>query len=123
MQLDMKKFYEMASKDPEFNKEIRYLNGDVKLVMGDKVYLMIIREGRLIAIDDTCSKDVPANIEFSGTEDHWERLTARAPKPFYQVLETACVKHGMTMTTNTDTLAYLPAWNRMIYIMRDVCNA
>ena len=122
MQLNIKKFYDTLTTDPEFNKEIRYLNKDVKLVIGDKVYLIIVREGKVLYIDDTCSEKVPASIEFRGTEDQWERLTARAPRPFYQVIETACVKHGMKMTENVETFAYLPAWNRMIYIMRDICN-
>lgn len=123
MKIDMKKYFELASQDPEFCRELRYFDGTVKLIMGDDVYCLIIKEGKLITIVDNLSADCPADVTINGTDDMWANLLAKVPKPFYQCLQTTCVKHGMTMTQDPKSYAYLPAWNRMTKLLREMLSA
>jgi len=123
MKLDIKKYYGIASQDPEFCREIRYFDGTVKMLMGDEVYCLIIKDGKLVAAVNDLPADVTADVVFDGNDDQWGHLLAKVPVPFYQCLQTTCVKHGMKMTNDPKTLAYLPAWNRMTKLMREMLNA
>ena len=123
MKIDINKYFSLASQDPEFNREIRYYDGTVKLIMGDDVYHLIIKEGKLLMITDTLSKECPADTIFDGNDDQWGNLLAKVPKPFYQCLQTTCVRHGMEMRNDVKSLAYLPAWNRMTKMLREMLNA
>ncbi|MDR2163066.1 MAG: hypothetical protein LBO70_03890 [Clostridiales Family XIII bacterium] len=119
MKFDGQKFFEIAIKDPEFNREIRYFDGTVKLLMGNDTYLLVIKDGVLINVLSNFVATTTADVTFIGDDYQWVNLLAAVPKPFYQCLQTACVKHGMKMTNDPKSLAYLPAWNRMIRILRD----
>ena len=48
MKVDINKFYEIAIKDPEFIRELRYFDGTVKMIMGSEVYCLIIKDGKLV---------------------------------------------------------------------------
>lgn len=123
MKFDAKKYFEIASQDPEFTKEIRYYDGTVKLIMGEDVYHLIIKEGNLLMITDTLSAGCPADTVFDGNDEQWTNLLAKVPKPFYQCLQTTCVRHGMKMSNDAKSLAYLPAWNRMTKMLREMLSA
>ena len=123
MKVDIKKFFEIAKTDPEFSREIRYFDGSMKLLMGDDVYVLVMKEGKLVGAFDDLSKDCPSDATITGNDDQWSNLLAKIPVPFYQCIQTSCVKHGMELTNDPKTLAYLPAWNRMIKLMREMLNA
>jgi len=44
------------------------------------------------------------------------------PKPFYQCIQSAAVKHGMTITDSNESFAYLPGLNRMTTLLRHLKN-
>lgn len=123
MKVDIQKFYEVANKDKEFNREIRYYDGTVKLIMGDDVYHLIIKDGKLIMATDELSVDCSADTFFDGNDEQWGCLLEKVPKPFYQCLQTTCVRHGMKMSNDSKSLAYLLAWNRMTKLLRELNNA
>lgn len=123
MKLELKKYAEALAKDPEFNREIRYYDGAVKMIMGNSVYVFLIKEGKLVDALDDLSAECPADLVVEGTDEMWSNLLAKVPRPFYQCLQTTCVKHGMKMSNDVKSLAYLPAWNRMIKMLREMRNA
>ena len=123
MKIDMEKYFGIASQDREFNREIRYFDGTVKLIMGDDVYHLIIKEGKLLMITDELSKECAADTIFEGNDDQWSNLLAKVPVPFYQCLQTSCVRHGMQMSNDVKSLSYLSAWNRMTKLLREMLNA
>ena len=122
MKFDIKKAFDALSKDPEFIREIRYYNGTLKINMGDSSYAIVFADGKPLHATDEISPYAKVVTEITGTDDMWEHLLAEKPVPYYQCLQTTCVKHGMQMTNNVETLAYLAAWNRMIYVFRDLIN-
>jgi len=122
MKFDPERYYNIASQDKEFNREIRYYDGTVKLIMGEDVFCLIVKEGKLISITDKLSAECPADTIFEGNDVQWMNLLAKVPKPFYQCLQTTCVRHGMQMSNDVKSLAYLPAWNRMTKMLREMLN-
>lgn len=124
MKLDIQKTMDTLSKDPEFMREIRYYDGTLKMNMGDDSYEIVFSNGKpILAKDDVPNYSAPVTTEITGTDDMWQHLLAKKPIPYYQCLQTTCVKHGMQMSSNVETLAYLPAWNRMVFVLRDIVNA
>lgn len=124
MKLDINKTFDALSNDPEFMREIRYYDGTLRMNMGDDSYQIVFSNGRPVdATDKAPSYSAPVTTWITGTDNMWEHLLARKPIPYYQCLQTTCVKHGMTMSSNVETLAYLPAWNRMVFVLRDIVNA
>ena len=93
-----------------------------KMNMGEDSYLMLFHDGKPVSATDDVSPYATVTVEMTGTDDMWEHLLAAKPVPYYQCLQTTCVKHGMKMTNNAQTLAYLPAWNRMVFVLRDLIN-
>lgn len=59
MKLELKKYAEALAKDPEFNREIRYYDGAVKMIMGDSVYVFLIKEGKLVDALMICRRNAP----------------------------------------------------------------
>ena len=119
MKVDAKKLEGILQQDREFNREIRYYDGTVKLLMGDATYCLIIKDGKLVTIADNLPADTTADTEMQGNDFQWSNLLADVPVPFFQCIQTSCVREGMTMTNDVKTLAYLPAWNRLIKVMRE----
>ena len=118
MKVDVKKLQGILTEDKEFNREIRYFDGTVKMVMGDATYCLLIKDGKLVTITDDLPADTTADTEFGGSDFQWSNLLAPVPVPFYQCIQTSCVREGMTMSNDVKSLAYLPAWNRLIRVMR-----
>lgn len=126
MKLDIQKTFEALSNDPEFIREIRYYDGTLRMNMGEDSYQIVFSNGTPVCASDKVPAPAyspPVKTEITGTDDMWKNLLARKPVPYYQCLQTTCVKHGMQMTSNVETLAYLPAWNRMVFVLRDIVNA
>lgn len=122
MKIDIQKAFAALSDNPEFRREIRYFNGTLKMNMGEDSYLMLFHDGKPVSATDDVSPYATVTVEMTGTDDMWKHLLAAKPVPYYQCLQTTCVKHGMKMTNNAQTLAYLPAWNRMVFVLRDLIN-
>lgn len=120
--LDMQKVMATAKTDPEFTRETRYLSGIIKIDLAGDVTQLSFSDGALTGVS---AEDIPtdkASIAVGGSEEQWRNLLADKPKPFYHSLQSACVRHGMTITDTHQTFAYLPAINRLIVLMREHFN-
>ena len=118
MKVDVAKLEGILQEDKEFNREIRYYDGTVKLLMGDATYCLLIKDGKLIKIVDSLPASTTADTEFAGNDTQWSGLLAAVPVPFFQCIQTSCVREGMSMSNDPKSLAYLPAWNRLFRVMR-----
>lgn len=118
MKVDIKRLESILQEDREFNREIRYYDGTVKLIMGDQTYCLIIKDGKLVTITSDLPAATTADSEFVGNNTQWSNLLSPVPVPFFQCIQTSCVREGMTMSNDVKTLAYLPAWNRLFRVMR-----
>lgn len=118
MKVDVTKLEAILNEDREFNREIRYYDGTVKLLMGDNTICLLIKDGKLVKLTDELPADTTADTEFQGTDYQWSNLLAPVPVPFFQCIQTSCVREGMSMSNDAKSLAYLPAWNRLIRVMR-----
>ena len=122
MKLDIQKVLNALANDPEFMREIRYYSGSLKMNMGEDTYVLTFANGRPVDAVDSIDPFARVTTEITGTDDMWKNLLAKKPVPYYQCIQTTCVKHGMTFTDDTKSLAYLPAWNRMVFVLRDMLN-
>lgn len=122
MKIDIQKAFEALANDPEFIREIRYYNGSLKMNMGEETYVITFANGKPVDAVDSIDPYARVTTEITGTDDMWQHLLAKHPVPYYQCIQTTCVKHGMKFSDDTKSLAYLPAWNRMIFVLRDLLN-
>jgi hypothetical protein len=122
MIIETEKIETMLNNDPEFKREIRYCNGTLKMLMGDDTLCMIFKDGKLITVTYDLPAETTADFVLEGTDDLWENILATYPVPWYPCIESSCAHHGMKMTTNIETYAYLAAWNRLIKVLRLIVN-
>jgi len=123
MSLNQSAFLEVARGDFEFKRETRYLTGVIKLDFGESAWAMTFEEGALTGIAD--GKKVPdtsCKIVVGGTSEQWDALLELKPKPFYQCIQSAAVKHGMKISDTNESFAYLPGLNRMTTLLRQIKN-
>lgn len=120
--IDIAATIQRAMDDPEFSRETRFFDGAMKIAVDAKETVVRFRDGRLISAAVTEVPDSDCKIIIRGTEEHWEKMLARYPVPFYQCLQTTSVKHGLQLSTTNETFAYLPALNRLIQILRSERN-
>lgn len=118
MKVDVTKLEAILKEDKEFNREIRYYDGTAKLLMGDATICLIIKDGKLITVTNDLPASTTADTVFEGSDFQWSNLLAAVPVPFYQCIQTSCVREGMSMSNDVKSLAYLPAWNRLFRVMR-----
>lgn len=122
LNFNLNNFVETAMKDPEFSREIRYFDGRIQLVIGEKCYTMTFSDGALVNHEAGSIIDHTVEILIQGEDYLWENMLKPVPKPFYQCLQTTQVRHGMQVSDKFYTFAYLPALNRMVALMRAQVN-
>jgi hypothetical protein len=118
--VDMEIFRGVASRDPEFVRETRYLSGAVKIGIADATYVLHFENGKIVRLSEDDTPDSECKIVVKGTRELWTNMLAEKPKPFYQCLQSTAVKHGLSISDTHETFAYLPALNRMTVLMRQV---
>lgn len=121
MKLDRKAFADAAKADFEFTRETRYLTGSVRLDFGNDAWALKFDNGKLVDVADGATVDEKdCKIFVGGAPEQWEMLLERKPKPFYQCVQSAVVKHGMRISDTNETYAYLPGLNRMTTLLRNL---
>lgn len=122
MKLDCKQFAEVARSDFEFTREFRYLTGKVKLEFGGgEVWVLEFDGGKLADVKDGIAvSDSDCKIVVGGRSDQWDELLQVKPRPFYQCIQSAAVKHQMKISDTNETFAYLPGLNRMTSLLREM---
>lgn len=103
--------------DPEFAHEMRFFTGSFKVVVARAETVATFDDGKLVAVGQPLA-DGDCKVVIRGTQEHWDNMLAPYPVPFYQCLQTTVVKHGMNMTTTNESFAYLPAFNRLVQLLR-----
>ena len=120
MLVDISRLLEAARADFEFCRETRYLDGTLSVAMGNDTAKLGFQDGKLTGVGGLAgTRHV---ISVGGSIEQWEALLKDKPKPFYQCIQSAAVRHGMTLSTTDETFAYLPALNRLTTLMRAVKN-
>lgn len=121
MKIERSAFIERARGDFEFKRETRYLTGVIRLDFGDESWALSFANGALAGITDGGAvPDAESTIIVGGTVEQWGELLKRRPRPFYQCIQSAAVKHGMRINVSNETFAYLPALNRMTTLLRQL---
>ncbi len=119
MAIDLEKFKHLAQDDFEFKRETRYLNGIIKCDFPDRSVALHFDDGKLLKIEEAAYDDGKCTIVVRGSGEQWDALLQQKPLPFYQCLQSANIKHGLHLSNNNETFAYLPALNRMTTLMRN----
>lgn len=117
--IDLDKFKKLAQEDFEFKRETRYLNGIIKCVFASRDVALHFEDGKLLKVEEAGYDDDKCTIVIRGTGEQWEALLQHKPLPFYQCLQSSNIKHGLFLSNNNETFAYLPALNRMTTLMRN----
>lgn len=120
MTLSKEAFADLARDDFEFTRETRYLDGTIKLEIGDDEWALNFKDGELLSVSDTPAGEI--KVVVGGKSEHWDELLREKPRPFFQCIQSAAVKEGMTVTDTNETFAYLPALNRMTMLLRQIKN-
>jgi len=119
--LHIDKYLAAINSDPEFTIAARYWNSTLKFIMGESVCMVVIKDGRLCAIDPNpgLMNDWDFDFYISAPKDEWKKLLDPVPKPFYQAVLPAAIYHGFSFGGDFETFcAYYRALSRMIEIMR-----
>lgn len=123
MNIDRSAFLDLARRDFEFTRETRYLTGVIRLDFGDQSWALSFANGAFAGIvDGAAVPDAECKIIVGGEEEQWDELLQWRPRPFYQCIQSAAVKHGMKINVANETFAYLPALNRMTTLLRQLHN-
>jgi hypothetical protein len=73
----------------------------------------------MVKVEEAAYDDEKCKIVIRGTGEQWDALLQKKPRPFYQCLQSSNIKHGLFLSNNNETFAYLPALNRMTNLMRE----
>lgn len=119
MTINLERFKQLALEDFEFKRETRYLNGIIKCDFPAGTVALHFEDGKLVKVEEARYDDDKCTIVIRGTGDQWEALLQKKPRPFYQCLQSSNIKHGLHLSDNNETFAYLPALNRMTTLMRN----
>ncbi len=119
MAIDLDKVSKLAHEDFEFRRETRYLTGIIKLEFPGRQVALHFDDGKMVNVEEADYPDDKCKIVVRGTAEQWDGLLAQKPLPFYQCLQSSNIKHGLYLSNNNETFAYLPALNRMTTLMRN----
>lgn len=123
--LDTEKFKDAVNSDPEFVIAGRYWNATIKLVVGDEVVIIRIRDGRLTEVFEPSGRNFMIevheyDIHITAPASEWAQLLVDEPKAFYHDLFAAVTRHDFQWGGDVKMwFAYYGALRQMIYIMRN----
>ena len=106
--------------DREFQMAARYWNGSFRWSMGpSEAYLFSVRDGRIAAVNREPTPFDAWDFEIAGSADGWREILAASPKPFYQDVASAMLRHGFTLGGDVESFfAYHAALRRMLAVLR-----
>ena len=82
---DFAQVLQTATKDFEFNREMRYYTGKLHVAIGDKAWLAAYDDGKLLTVDPSGTDPKDAAIWIKGTDEQWKDMTAEYPRPVLPV--------------------------------------
>ena len=120
-EIDLKKFLEICKNDFEFNHHIRYWTGSYKIGFGDKVYLILFKDGKISGLKDKIEKfDYPTCWTLASIET-WEEMLKPIPKPGYNSFRAAMFYHGLELSQGYSVIQF-PMLNRFLVLLRKYYN-
>lgn len=111
-----------ANADGEFCLAARLWDATVELVVGDHAYLMRLDRGRITEFAPLQATHwaLSCDLRISAPLHDWQELLKPIPRPFYQDLMAAMVRHQFRV--EGDVLSFYPyyrAINRLFELMRE----
>ncbi len=79
----MNAWQDVATGDPTLPLIGRYFTTDFLIGVGEKEYLVSVREGRIERITDNLTIETPWSFALRAPEDSWEKFTRKVPPPMY----------------------------------------
>jgi hypothetical protein len=109
-----------VNEDPEFQLAARFWSGSFRLGMGPaEAYVFRIRDGRLVDVNLAPTSFDAWDFEIAGPAEGWTEILAPVPKPFYQDVASALLRHGFTLGGDVESyFAYHAALRRLVDLMR-----
>ena len=77
--VNMKALIAVASGDPEFVRETRYLNGAVKVGVADDTYVLHFENGKIARLSADDTPDAACKIVIKGARELWTNMLAQTP--------------------------------------------
>ena len=116
---------EAINTDPEFQLAARFWNGSFRFGMGPaEAYVFRIRDGRVVDVNRQATPFDAWDFEISGPPEGWNEILAKVPKPFYQDVASAVIRHGFTLGGDVESyFAYHAALRRVVAVMRRLLAA
>ncbi len=111
---------EAVNGDPEFQLAARFWNGSFRFGMGpEEAYVFRVRDGRLVDVNLAPTHFDAWDFEVSGPADGWREIFAPEPRPFYQDVASALLRHGFVLGGDVESFfAYHAALRRVVDVMR-----
>ena len=109
-----------ANDDAEFKLAARFWTATLRLDVGDQPYLLKLSDGVIASFSPvTTPEDIQHDLHIAAPEADWRELLRPVPRPFYQDLMAARLRHNFTV--EGDLLGFNPyyrAFNRLLQLMR-----
>jgi hypothetical protein len=109
-----------ANDDAEFKLAARFWTATLRLDVGDQPYLLKLSDGMIASFSPvTPPEDIQHDLHIAAPEADWRELLRPVPRPFYQDLMAARLRHDFTV--EGDLLGFNPyyrAFNRLLQLMR-----
>ena len=111
-----------VNDDPEFRLAARFWNGSFRFGMGaEEAYVFRVRDGRLVDVNLAPTVFDAWDFAIDGPADGWREILAREPKPFYQDVASAILRHGFTLGGDVESFfAYHGALRRVLDVLRRI---
>lgn len=109
-----------VNDDPEFRLAARFWNGSFRFGMGaEEAYVFRVRDGRLVDVNLAPTVFDAWDFEVAGPADGWREVLSREPRPFYQDVASAILRHGFTLGGDVESFfAYHAALRRVLDVLR-----
>ena len=110
---------ERANRDPEFTRAARRCNVKIKVVVGEHAYIFSVGDGLIEEVNDDPTVYDAWDLEIGGSYESWLEVVVPEPRPFYQDVFSATLKHDFYVGGDMEMFfAYHPAIRRMVELMR-----
>ena len=113
-----------ANDDAEFKLAARFWTATLRLDVGDQPYLLKLRDGVIASFSPlTPPEAIQHDLRIAAPESDWRELLQPVPRPFYQDLMAARLRHNFIV--EGDLLGFNPyyrAFNRFIQLMRPLAR-
>lgn len=122
--LDVEKFRSLVNEDPEFRIAGRRWNATIRLVVGDEILIIKVRDGAVAEVFEPSGRNYMIEVReydltISAPASEWAQFFQEKPKPFYHDLFAAVTRHDFQWGGDVKMwFAYYGALRQMFALMR-----